>query len=93
MRRSLVVLTGDTETGEPPARALAASLRQVGIEALYLGRQDDPRRIAASVVDEQADAIEICLGPRGGVSLLRQLLHELTDAGRRDVTIVVHRMR
>jgi methylmalonyl-CoA mutase cobalamin-binding domain/chain len=92
-RRALIVLTGDGGATEPPARALAGALNQAGVEAHYLGRQDDPRRIAAAVVEANADAVELCLGPRGGVSLLRQLLVALTEVGRRDVSIVIHRAR
>lgn len=58
---------------------------------MYLGREQSPPRIAAVVVEQRADAVELCLAGTGGVLLLRELLHELIQVGRRDVSIVVHR--
>jgi methylmalonyl-CoA mutase cobalamin-binding subunit len=65
----------------------------MGVEARYLGREDSGRRVAAAVVDEQADAVELCLErDGGGVLLLRELLRELVKLGRHDVSIVVHKV-
>lgn len=91
-RRSVVVLAGRDRVSERPARALAASLSQLGVATTYLGREDSAQRIAAVVSDQKADAVELCLGGGGGIQLLRDLLRELTDAGRRDASIVVHRI-
>jgi methylmalonyl-CoA mutase cobalamin-binding subunit len=90
-RRSLVVLVGG---GQPHcARGLVTSLAEAGVEACYLGREDDAGRIAAAVVDGGADAVELCLSHGGGgVAVLRKLLRELVELGRRDVSIVVHRL-
>jgi methylmalonyl-CoA mutase cobalamin-binding subunit len=63
------------------------------VETVYLGREANAARIAAVVVDERADAVEVCLTGGGAVMLLRELLRELTRAGRRDVSIGVHRSR
>ena len=62
------------------------------METVYLGREGNAARIAAVVVDERADAIEVCLTGGGGVMLLRELLRELARAGRSDVSIRVHRI-
>jgi len=72
-------------------RALAASLNELGVETIYLGREQRADRIATVVVEERADAVELCLAGCGGVSLLRDLLRELINIGRRDVSIVVHK--
>jgi methylmalonyl-CoA mutase cobalamin-binding subunit len=87
-----VVATGDTRVDDSHARALVKSLGQFGVEATYLGREDCPERIAAAVGEQGADAVELCLGQAGGVLLLRSLLRELGDRGRRNVSIVVHRV-
>jgi methylmalonyl-CoA mutase cobalamin-binding subunit len=87
----VVVLTGGARAGDPVARALAESLCALGIETTYLGRQESARQIALAVADLHADAVELCLGG-GGVRLLRDLLRELERIGRRDVSIVVHRV-
>jgi methylmalonyl-CoA mutase cobalamin-binding domain/chain len=87
------VLAGTGSTTHRSARALADSLQQLGVETVYLGQEGNAARIAAVVVDERADAVEVCLTGGGGVMLLRELLRELTRAGRRDVSIGVHRSR
>jgi methylmalonyl-CoA mutase cobalamin-binding subunit len=62
------------------------------VDVVYLGRENSARRIAAISAEEEADAVELCLERTGGVLLLRELLRELTQLGRRDVSIVVHRV-
>jgi methylmalonyl-CoA mutase cobalamin-binding subunit len=91
-RRSVVVLAGEAASGVGPASALAASLVELGVETTYLGQEENPARIAAAALDLRADAIELCLARGSGVQLLRALLRELTGLGRRDVSIVVHRV-
>lgn len=90
-RRCLVVWAGSTRTGEAAAQALADSLAGLGIDTKYLGRQESARLIARAVADERVDSLELCLGV-GGVRLLRELLHELAGIGRREVSIVVHKV-
>jgi methylmalonyl-CoA mutase cobalamin-binding subunit len=92
-RKSVVVLAGSARTGERAVLALADSLARLGVETTYLGREESVERIAAFAVDEDADAVELCL-PWGGVGVLTVcgLLRELMEIGRRDVSIVVHRV-
>jgi len=88
-----VVLAASAQAGEGRARALAESLGELGVETTYLGREKSVQRIAAVVADQHADAVELCLARRGGgVLFLRGLLRELTEIGRREVSIVVHRV-
>jgi methylmalonyl-CoA mutase cobalamin-binding domain/chain len=91
-RRAVVVLAGGTGRTDRGAQALAESLTKMGVEAVYLGREDSARRIADAVAEQRADAVELVLGGAGGVALLRQLLRELIEVGRRDASIVVHRL-
>jgi methylmalonyl-CoA mutase cobalamin-binding subunit len=91
-RKAVIVVVGDIRIGDRHAYALAQSLRELGVETSYLGRVDDAARIAELVCGEGADAVELLLGAAGGVALLRTLLRQLTDRGRRDVSIVVHRL-
>ncbi len=90
-RRAVVVLSGHPRTGDRAAQALVRSLTELGVETVYLGVEADPCRIAEAVEAERADAVELCLDG-GGVVMLRCLLRELDQLGRRDVSIVVHRM-
>jgi methylmalonyl-CoA mutase cobalamin-binding subunit len=91
-RRSLVVLAAGGSVGDAAITRLTATLAELGIEAMYLGREPNARRIAAAAVDRCADAVELCLCGNGGVVILRDLLRELIELGRRDVSIVVHRV-
>jgi len=64
----------------------------MGIDVVYLGREDRAHHIAAVAVEESVDAVELYMGGAGGVRLLRELLRELTQVGRRSVSMVVHRL-
>jgi methylmalonyl-CoA mutase cobalamin-binding subunit len=90
-RRSLVVLAACAQTSDVSARALAASLAEMGIEAVYLGREQSARCIAVAAAEARADSVELCLPGGRGVLLIRELLRELIRVGRRDVSIVAHR--
>jgi methylmalonyl-CoA mutase, C-terminal domain len=90
---SVVVFVGDSRASDRGAQALAHSLRDAGVEILYLGREPSPRRIAAAAADACADAVEVCVAGGGAVVLLRNLLRELNRLDRRHVSIVVHRVR
>jgi methylmalonyl-CoA mutase cobalamin-binding subunit len=90
-RRAVVAVIGEALDNDH-AMALTESLAGLGIGANYLGRQDDAASIAQAVVHERADTVELCLGRGPGVLVLRELLRELIRVGRRDVSIVVHRI-
>lgn len=68
------------------------ALRELGVDATYLGQEDNPRRIAAAVIAQSADAVEMCVGGCGGVTLLRAVLRELNEIGRQRVSVVPHRI-
>jgi methylmalonyl-CoA mutase cobalamin-binding domain/chain len=88
----VLVLVANESASDRFARRMAASLEELGVETVYLGREERPEQIAAVVVEERADAVELCFACGRGVLLLRQLLRELIRRGRRDVSIVVHRV-
>jgi methylmalonyl-CoA mutase cobalamin-binding subunit len=90
-RRSLVVIAQATPANDRRAQSLVRSLDELGVEAVYLGRLDCARSMAAVAAEREADAIELCV-ERGCVRLLRDLLRALIDLGRRDVSVVVHRI-
>jgi methylmalonyl-CoA mutase cobalamin-binding domain/chain len=90
-RKSLVVLACDGAE-DNSARLIATALAEIGVETTYLGREQTAERIARAAADERADAVELCLSQDAGVQLLRELLRELIRIGRRDVSIVVHRI-
>jgi methylmalonyl-CoA mutase cobalamin-binding subunit len=90
-RRALVVAVGEGPASERSAARLTESLEALGVETIYLGSEQRASLIAAIAADERADAVEVCLSGSAGVIFLRQLLRELIEIGRRDVSIVVHR--
>jgi methylmalonyl-CoA mutase cobalamin-binding subunit len=91
--RSLVVLANEGRSiGESGARALAESLGQVGIDAVFFGQQSNAAQIVSVAVAENVDTIELCLPERGGVRVLRELLRELDRTHRRQMSVVVHRV-
>lgn len=88
-----MVATGSGAIGDRQASRLAESLRRLGVDASYAGELDCGRHIAAAAVEAGAHSVELCLHRGGGgIALLRQLLRELDEMGRRDVSIVVHRI-
>jgi methanogenic corrinoid protein MtbC1 len=89
----VVVFAGDTRTSDLGARAVAASIGRAGVAVHYLGREGDAHRIAASVVDIHADAVEVCVAGSGAIALLRDLLRELRRLDRPGVSIVVHKVQ
>jgi len=91
-KRSVVVRAGDARDDDLFARQLLALLAELGVETTYAGRNESAGSIASVAVEAHADTIELCLGRGMGVKLLRDLLRELVELGRRDVSIVVHRM-
>jgi methylmalonyl-CoA mutase cobalamin-binding domain/chain len=91
-RRALVVMVGTPRTGDQSARVLTESLGELGVEATYVGHHESAASIAAKVAEERADAVELCMCGSAGVPLLRDLLRQLLEIGRRDVSIVVHRV-
>lgn len=92
LHRSLVVLGGRGSAGEADVEPLLEILRQFGIRTKFLGREEDPRRIAEAASAEEVDTVELCLVGPGGIPMVRDLLRELIALDRRDVTIVVHRV-
>jgi methylmalonyl-CoA mutase cobalamin-binding domain/chain len=90
-RIAAIVVAPDCAHGERSAASIGAALTELGVEVRYVGRERDPKRIAAFVVDNAADSIEVCLNSTGGGHFLLMLLRELTAVGRRHVSIVVHR--
>jgi methylmalonyl-CoA mutase cobalamin-binding domain/chain len=91
--RSVVVLVGDGPAGDDRAAGFAKSLRDLSVEVIYLGREEIAERIVVAVEEASADAVEVCLAGGGGVPVIRELLRALVRAGRRDVSIVVHRIQ
>jgi methylmalonyl-CoA mutase cobalamin-binding subunit len=90
--KAVILLSAAARTGDRVALALAESLRELGVDTIYLGREDSVSRIVEVVAEEGADAVEVCVEGPYGIRLLRDLLRELNRVGHRDVSIVVHKV-
>ena len=91
-KRSVVVRAGEARDDDLFVDQLLALLSELGVETTDAGRSECAGSIASVALDSRADAIELCLGRGMGVRLLRDVLRELVRRGRRDVSIVVHRV-
>jgi methylmalonyl-CoA mutase cobalamin-binding subunit len=90
-RRAVVALVGVSDLDAGRGWGVVESLTQLGVQTIYLGAEDSAHRIADAVVRHDADSVELCLIGGRGVLLLRELVRELIQVGRRDASIVLHR--
>ncbi|GAB3194044.1 cobalamin B12-binding domain-containing protein [Geodermatophilus arenarius] len=84
--RLRVVVAGPEGRDDPRAVALARALRDSGAEVVLTGEVASAGRLAATVVQEDADALGVA-GARPG--LLGEVLARLSAAGVDDVTAFV----
>ncbi|MGY1729590.1 cobalamin B12-binding domain-containing protein [Geodermatophilus sp. SYSU D01062] len=84
--RLRVVVAGPQGQDDPRAVALARALRDTGAEVVLTGEVTSAGRLAATVVQEDADAVGVAGAPPG---LLGELLDRLSAAGVDDVTAFV----
>ncbi|RBY80120.1 methylmalonyl-CoA mutase [Blastococcus sp. TF02-09] len=71
--------------GDRTAEVLARALRDAGMEVVYTDRPHAPGRLAATVVQEDADAVGVVLPRDGDPAPLAGLAAALTGRGVDDV--------
>ena len=81
--RLRVVVAGSGGADDPRAVALARALRDAGAEVVLTGVPASAGQLAATVVQEDADAVGLAGAPPG---LLAAVLERLAAAGVDDVT-------
>ena len=84
VERLRVVVAGPDGQDDPRAVALARALRDAGAEVVLTGVPAAPDRLAATVVQEDADAVGLAGAPAG---LFAGLLARLAAAGADDVAV------
>ena len=84
VERLRVVVAGPDGQDDPRAVALARALRDAGAEVVLTGVPEAPDRLAATVVQEDADAVGLAGAP---ADLLAGLLARLAAAGADDVAV------
>ena len=71
------------------AKIIARALRDAGMEVIYTGLHQTPEQIAATVVQEDADAIGLSILSGAHMTLVPKVVNLLAEQGVDDVVITV----
>ena len=71
------------------AKIIARSLRDAGMEVIYTGLHQTPEQIAATVVQEDADAVGLSILSGAHMTLVPRVMDLLTAEGAGDVMVIV----
>ena len=71
------------------AKIIARALRDAGMEVIYTGLHQTPEQIAATVIQEDADAIGLSILSGAHMTLVPKVVSLLHDQGVDDVVITV----
>ena len=71
------------------AKIIARALRDAGMEVIYTGLHQTPEQIAATVIQEDADAIGLSILSGAHMTLVPKVVSLLRDQGVEDVVITV----
>lgn len=87
MLRIVVVELG-AEGHEVPAAPLARVLRDAGHEVVYTGPAETAEQIAATSIQEDADAVCVCFPAGAELALFGRLTELLGQHGAEDITVL-----
>ena len=71
------------------AKIIARSLRDAGMEVIYTGLHQTPEQIAATVVQEDADAVGLSILSGAHMTLVPRVMDLLTAEGAGEVMVLV----
>ena len=71
------------------AKIIARSLRDAGMEVIYTGLHQTPEQIAATVVQEDADAVGLSILSGAHMTLVPRIVDLLAAEGGGDVMVLV----
>jgi len=71
------------------AKIIARALRDAGMEVIYTGLHQTPEQIAATVIQEDADAIGLSILSGAHMTLVPRVVELLRDQGAEDVVLTV----
>src|ERR1700745_1721017 len=71
------------------AKIIARALRDAGMEVIYTGLHQTPEQIAATVVQEDADAVGLSILSGAHMTLVPRVAELLKEQGVEDVVITV----
>jgi methylmalonyl-CoA mutase, C-terminal domain len=71
------------------AKIIARALRDAGMEVIYTGLHQTPEQIAATVIQEDADAVGLSILSGAHMTLVPRVLDMLAEQGAGDVVVTV----
>jgi methylmalonyl-CoA mutase C-terminal domain/subunit len=71
------------------AKIIARALRDAGMEVIYTGLHQTPEQIAATVVQEDADAVGLSILSGAHMTLVPKIVSLLKDQGAGEVVVTV----
>ncbi len=71
------------------AKIIARALRDAGMEVIYTGLHQTPEQIAATVIQEDADAVGLSILSGAHMTLVPRISELLKKEGAEDVVLVV----
>ena len=71
------------------AKIIARALRDAGMEVIYTGLHQTPEQIAATVIQEDADAVGLSILSGAHMTLVPRVVDLLREQGADDVVITV----
>ena len=71
------------------AKIIARALRDAGMEVIYTGLHQTPEQIAATVIQEDADAVGLSILSGAHMTLVPRVVELLKEQGVEDVVVTV----
>jgi methylmalonyl-CoA mutase C-terminal domain/subunit len=71
------------------AKVIARALRDAGMEVIYTGLHQTPEQIAATVLQEDADAVGLSILSGAHMTLVPRVVDLLKEQGAEDVVVTV----
>ena len=85
----VVVAKPGLEGHDRGAKIIARALRDAGMEVIYTGLHQTPEQIAATVIQEDADAIGLSILSGAHMTLVPRVVELLKEQGAEDVVLTV----
>ncbi len=86
-RYRVVVAKPGLDGHDRGAKVVARALRDAGFEVIYTGLHQTPEQVAATVVQEDADAVGLSLLSGAHMTLFPRVIKLLREAGAGDVLV------
>jgi methylmalonyl-CoA mutase C-terminal domain/subunit len=85
----VVVATPGLDGHDRGAKIIARALRDAGMEVIYTGLHQTPEQIAATVIQEDADAVGLSILSGAHMTLVPKIVEMLREQGADDVLVTV----